>query len=192
MRVDGKTMTFWAGGANTPTGPSTASLLKNGDGRCGDWAAFLASVLNAEGVTGAAVSNIAPNTNVVVGLLGPPAGPAGPYVLGLIGNINGNLPAQGNATPKSDFVGAVVAMNGAPPQPQSAGIHAVVQISGINTVFDPSYGARYDAASLAAAQQDWEDAALASWNYRYYTKGGGKTDGPSTNHVKGQRETIFK
>lgn len=180
-------MTYWGAGANTPD--TLAGLLSSDTGRCGAWSSFLTEVLNDQGPS-ANILTISPVMNVVGPMLGPAPVFQGGYILGVVGLIKPNLPGQGNPNPKNDFVGWAQSFNGAPNIPVP-GIHVVVQVAGINTIFDPSYGVRYDAGSIAAAEQAWEDGALLGWQYRVYQPGN-TGSGPISNHQAGRRETVFQ
>jgi hypothetical protein len=205
-RVDGQPLTFWGVPAIARNVKTTATLLKEQHGACGAWADFFVKVLHAQGIIGARVSNIHVNQPIVHGALGLPQGaPAGPYLLGTIARIKASLPGQNNGTPKNDFVGVAKAMNGAqlpPGIPETPGIHAIVKIEGFGallsagTIYDPSYGERFDAASMPDAERAWEDASLDRWHYRYYLQGGQTQDSVNTvNHQQGrpdnERETLF-
>lgn len=170
-------------------------LLKTNTGTCGAWADFLTEALHDQGVSGAYASTIAPNQIAVNQLMGMPPPtpqqlPPNATYLGLYAVIKPNLPGQGNPNPKNTFPGWMQAVNGAPPLAVS-GLHVVVVVNGVNSVFDVSYGARDDGANLGAAEQAWQDAALQRWHYavQYGQAGGDATkDIPAKT---GQLEVTF-
>lgn len=200
-RVDGTKLTFW-GDVVKAIGIGSASQLlaaDHGHGSCGAWADLLVKTLQAQGISGAYVANIHADQAVVRPMLGNPNPPAG-WGVGIIARINPNLPAQGNLNPKNDFIAVFDPPGG---NSEAIGAHVVVKVTGLNSIFsdkiiyDPSYGEKYEGvASMAEAEQAWEENALQGWQYRYYqpiSLGGANQDGNLVSHQSppAPRETFF-
>lgn len=143
-------MSYWGTWASsgaaqsaTPDCFSTAGLLKMGDGRCGAWANFLVDLLSAQGLNTGQVETIDPINIPASGLTG--------YEI-LVNNWN-----LSNLSSPVKLTGVAGQSN---PNPQATfSNHALVSFMG--TLYDPSYGKKYAAASMSANHQAWEDAALA-------------------------------
>jgi hypothetical protein len=86
---------------------------------------------------------------------------------------------QGNTAPQNNFAD-----------------HAVVKLAGGSlslaptTIFDPSYGKSYAAASMSAAEQDWENASIDTIYWVYKDAIGTITPIPASNNTSVQ-ETKF-
>ena len=193
--VDGTPLVYWGVPPKTADTHDVAGLLSTHHGACGAWTDFLAHVLTAEGIQGVSQKVITPDLNVVVPVvkpvMPPPKNPV--YLAGILGWIKPGLPGQNNPTPKHDFVGIAWTNDGN--LANSPGIHIVVTIDGISKIFDPSYGARYDGATLNAALLLWDDTALQGWGVRiYYRKQANLADDDSAivNHVIGQLDVALQ
>lgn len=77
------------------------------------------------------------------------------------------------------------------------GSHLKATLTGITTeaaVYDPSYGKLYQAATMAQAEKNWEDAALNAWGYQYVNPADESDVIPGAtalHNADGPRETIF-
>jgi hypothetical protein len=128
----------------------------------------------------------------VTALLGP-SNPPGGWATETVGLIKPSLDAQGNAQPYNSFPNDQYLGN---QLLKRWGIHEVVKVSGVNAVFDPSYGSHYQGETMAQAEQSWEDQSLDGWDYRYRQpqrqRGAEQVDAASKkSHQNGVSETSF-
>jgi hypothetical protein len=105
-------------------------LMKHHDGTCDAWAQFLVSVFSAEGLSSSTLT-------VTPAVPNASHNPAPDSFV-----IYPALPAQNNPSPLAFFKD-----------------HAVVKF-GNNTIFDPSYGLEFNAATLAISESEWEKSCI--------------------------------
>jgi hypothetical protein len=128
-------------------GDKVVHLLSNGWGTCGGWAKFLVDAIKAQGI-GAQQVTIRPD-------LAPIPAPDDPSFGYFERSIEvKQVPAQGSGGAAYDNV--------------RFGEHAVVTVAtDPNTIYDPSYGRRYQAQAAQDARVLWENGAFLRSLYRY-------------------------
>jgi hypothetical protein len=177
-RVDGVQMQYWGPATDIthlfgePWFFTTAGLLGHADGRCGAWASFFIDTLTVHGVSSVKGSI---GTSVDPPAEGPPVGTTRSFRSFDVGA----KPAQGNAAPWHVFPD-----------------HAIVRVTGITAIYDPSYGGEPSVgATIAEAEQKWEDASVTGVRWLYLVgdslTGHFEAGTAFTAHTAGTRQTAF-
>ncbi|HEX8341954.1 MAG TPA: hypothetical protein VF624_13690, partial [Tepidisphaeraceae bacterium] len=168
--VDGSTLYYWGAAAisraNTPFGLVTvADVMKHKDGQCGGWGRLLVDLFAKQGISSSA-RGITP-TSASADYKAPVAG---------MDDIDRT---KFTATALGFTVGANLGQGGTNTE-RNFQDHLVVSVTGIDSVFDPSYGKRFepDFSTGKSAEQKWEDASIVSFRYRYQWTGAGANNTP--------------
>ena len=163
-------MKYWPRGYNNTGLFKTGVLTADRSGKCGAWTKFMRDTLQGHGISA--------RMWVITPFYAPPAGsfppPPGFEIDSSSFRLYPNHPAQGNAGPAVDPPGA-------PGLPIVFANHAIITVTGLPSptsasgglppddmvkysVFDPSYGLRYNAGArtknIVSSQQEWEDTCV--------------------------------
>jgi hypothetical protein len=134
-------MKYW--GPNALGNDTTALLVEHADGQCGAWANFFCDTLRVHSLS-------ADNCTVTYGGYVPP------YPEGFVSAEHGiyikPLEGQGGTPSENKFIN-----------------HAVVKTSAVspNSVYDPSYGNKFDGSNMAEAEAKWEEGAVDLFYSRF-------------------------